>query len=127
MPGSAPVPVDDCFAEFVASGIEDTRLWFNFINTVKEAGMVYYNQEIRQFRIHKAKPEERLLKYQPSSDNTQAAEESFVNREASDKVEVHFSSGGWINVVTLKPSLDGHSEVTKQVLANTLALIMLPN
>ena len=113
-----PVDIEECFEEFLASGIEDSTQWLVFLNLIRPR--LYYNQETKAFRIHNEKPAEQPFKYQPRPGVSDESEQTLLLRESRRNVEVpYLSSGGWINVLTLKPWLDGHSDVTKRVLAKT--------
>lgn len=113
-----PVDIDECFEEFLESGREDSTQWFVFLNLNRPK--LWYNQETRQFRIHNEEPLKQPFKYQPRWGVSEELDETLLLRESRRNVEVpYLSSGGWINVLTLKPSLDGHSDVTKRILART--------
>lgn len=114
----SPVDIEECFEEFLASDIEDNAQWFMFLNLIKPR--IYYNQETKAFRIHSEKPAEQPFKYQPRLGVSDESERTLLHRELRRNVEVpYLSSGGLINILTLKPSLDGHSDVTKRILART--------
>jgi hypothetical protein len=99
------------------SGVEDISMWFKFLEEQKRGDKLYYNQETNLFRIHQTKPAEKLFK-QESRRGQESGEETLLRREARQYVEVpYLSSGGWINVLTFRPFLDGHIDVTKRVLA----------
>ena len=114
---TSPVNLEECFREFLESGLEDISAWFNFVEEQKNKGTLYYNQETGLFRIHKDKPQEKPFKQQTVPERL-PAEETLLRRESRKSVEVpYLSSGGWINVLTFRPFLDGHIDVTKRVLA----------
>jgi len=99
------------------SGIDDISVWFDLFEEQKNKGRIYYNQESNLFRIHSAEPEKKPFK-QKTEPGRELQQETFVRRESRQNVEVpYLSSGGWINVLTFRPFLDGHIDVTKRVLA----------
>lgn len=110
-----PVPLEECFDEFVASGIQDKQAWFRFVESVKDR--IFLNQEKQQIRVHASRPERVLYSYTLPRDVPADSEQALVLRELRREVEVpYLSSGGWINILTLNWFLPGHSDITKAIL-----------
>ena len=60
-----PANLEECFREFLESGIDDISVWFKFVEEQKSKKTIYYNQETGLFRIHKDKPQETPFKQHP--------------------------------------------------------------
>jgi hypothetical protein len=110
-----PVELDQCFAEFLAAGIKEKGVWYAFLQKHKDR--LFYNQDSRQLRIHKERLKEEPLTEDLAERRKPKKETLLSAKERPTSTEVpYLSSGGWLNIVTLRFGVDGHSEVTDQVL-----------
>src|SRR4030095_11202602 len=111
-----PVPIEECFAEFLKSGSSDKDVWINFLNRHK--GLIYYNQDLRKLQIHAVRPTTEVeLSHRPTDSRGSPKEIKLSAKEHRNSKEVpYLSSGGWLNIITLRWGVAGHSDVTEYVL-----------
>jgi hypothetical protein len=112
---AGPVRIEYCLEEFLRS-TADKNAWTAFLRGQRER--IYYSQDTGEFRIHGKPPKvERPLSAEPQPSGRNTLETPLVIRELAFSREVpYLSSGGWLNVVTLHPFLEGHYDVTLNVL-----------
>jgi hypothetical protein len=110
------VPIEECFAEFLKSGSSDKDVWINFLNRHK--GLIYYNQDLRKLQIHAVRPTTEVeLSHRPTDSRGSPKEIKLSAKEHRNSKEVpYLSSGGWLNIITLRWGVAGHSDVTEYVL-----------
>jgi hypothetical protein len=111
-----PARVEDCFAEFLYKKIQDKDQWLRFIRSHKER--IYFNQNLYEYRIHKVRMTREVLLSERTSPNTQPPKETtLAARQGRNAAEVpYLSSGGLLNILTLRWTTNGHYDVTKKVL-----------
>lgn len=111
---SRPVDLEICYEEFLDSDRPQDD-WHKFLRNQP----IVLNQRMGMYRVLAvgAKPDAQPYAYMVPPSIAPDSPEALVLRENRKTVEVpYLSSGGIVNLLTLKPSLEGHYDVTKAVL-----------
>jgi hypothetical protein len=107
------VNIEDCFEEYLRRSPNDKEGWRRFLMAHRSA--LWYDQVDRLFRIRRNRPPEIPL----AAPKARTAERSLAIRGSAQYREVpYLSSGGFLNVITFRPFLDGHFDVMVQILGN---------